>query len=131
MQSQLPERYKERICKFLASKIRRNEVDDSQYAPLRIWLALAKCAQIVPATLMIDNKAKLLFDYSILDQDLDKEAELWSDHLLAQTIEVVKERMKQDQKLKKRLKDSLEILKVETELRRKNKGGIISKLFGR
>ena len=73
----------------------------------------------------------MLFDYSILDQDLDKEAELWSDHLLAQTIEVVKERMKQDQKLKRRLKDSLEILKVETELRRKNKGGIISKLFGR
>ena len=128
--AQIPDTYKKRICKYLASNIKRAERNNPEYLPLRVWLKLAEGSEEIPANLMIDDRAKLIYDGDVLDHDLDSEANLWSNQLLAQTIEVVKARMKEDSNLKKQLKDSLEILKIETDLRKKKKGGLFSKLFG-
>lgn len=131
IESDLPDEYADRICSFLVSRLRKYEKDHNDYIRLSLWLDFAGKMRAVPANLMIDNRAMLLFDPYILDTDLDEEEKLWSDNLLRQTIEIVKARMKEDPKYKKQLKESLEILKTEADLRRKGEGGLFSKLFGR
>lgn len=131
IESDLPDEYADRICGFLASRLRKYEKDHNDYIPLSLWLKFAGKMRVIPANLMIDNQAMLLFDPYTLDVDLDEEEKLWSDNLLRQTIEIVKVRMKEDSRYKKQLKESLEILKTEADLRRKGEGGLFSKLFGR
>lgn len=129
--SDLPDEYAERICSFLVTRLKKYEKDHNDCIRLSVWLDFAGKLRAIPANLMIDNRAMLLFDPYMLDTDLDEEEKLWTDNLLRQTIEIVKTRMKEDSRYKKELKEPLEILKTEADLRRNGGGGLLSKLFGR
>ena len=129
LDSKLPQKYENKICRFIASRMSDSRKKEG-FIPLSLWLKVSQKSNNKPAELMVGNKAKIIYDSRLLDNDLDEEKEQWTDALIRETMDAIKVKMKEEPKTKKALRDSLEIFKVEMEMRKKGKKGFFSKLFG-
>lgn len=127
--SELPQKYENKICGFIAARMSDSRKIEG-FIPLSLWLKVSKKINTKVSNLMVRNKAKIIYDPYSLDNDLDEEKDQWTETLIRETMDAIRVKMKEEPKTKKALRDSLEIFKVELEMRKKDKKGFFSKLFG-